>query len=297
METVSCREKKHLEITFPILCWDSETISFPPHWHDCFEMILVTRGGMFVSIDETIYEVSAGDLVLINSGAVHGFFDQHPGTAIKGFQFDVTFFDESFIDLRDVIFQNPVLGKNATKDAVYEHLTRLLREISGEYKGKKIGYQLAVKSKLYELMLIILRDTPRRSAKPSSSKSRRILAFVLKNISDPELTLEQAAEALNLNKFYFSHFFKRYTGQSFHSYLTKMRVNFAKQYLIESKMPVIDIAFRSGFNSIQTFNRVFKTLTGFSPREYRRENSVPTAGFVNTVYQSEIAKNSNFWEV
>ena len=288
------REKKQLEITFPILCWDSATITFPLHWHNCFELILVTRGGMFASIDDTIYEVSAGDLVLINSSAVHGFFDQHPGTAINGFQFDVTLFDESFIKLRDEIFQNPLLGKNSAKDAVYEHLRQLLREISLEYKGKKTGFQLAIKSKLYELMLIILRDTPRRAAKPSSSKLKRILAFVLNHVDDPDLTLEEAAESLDLSKFYFSHFFKKNTGQSFHSYLTKTRVNFAKRYLIESKMPVIDIAFQSGFNSIQTFNRVFKTLTGFSPRDYRQENSVPMAGFVNTVYHSKNAKKSNY---
>jgi AraC-like DNA-binding protein len=295
MESLSHREKKKLELTFPFLCWNSENISFPPHWHDCFELIFVARGGMYVSVDDVIYESSAGDLVMINSGAVHGFFDQHSGTVIQGFQFDVTIFDESFINLRDAIFQNPVLGKNTIKDAVYGHLQLLLREISEEYRKKIIGYQLAVKSKLYEIMLTILRETSGRSAMPPSSKSKRILAFVLKNISDPDLTLEEAAGALGLNKFYFSHFFKKNTGQSFHSYLNKTRVDFAKRYLIESKMTVTDIVFQSGFNSIQTFNRVFRALTGFSPRDYRRKNSVPPpAGFVDRFIALKNTKNGNY---
>ncbi|MDR0707937.1 MAG: AraC family transcriptional regulator [Treponema sp.] len=295
MDIISHREKKKLEITFPFLCWDSETISFPPHWHDCFEMIFVSKGGMYVSVDDVIYEASAGDLILVNSGAIHGFFDQHSGTVIRGFQFDVTIFDESFINLRDTIFQNPILSKNTIKDAVYERLRLLLCEISDEYRKKAIGYQLAVKSRLYEIMLTILREASGRSAMPPSLKSKRILAFVLKNIDDPDLTLEEAAGALGLSKFYFSHFFKKNTGQSFHSYLNKTRIDFAKRYLIESKMTVTDIVFQSGFNSIQTFNRVFRALTGFSPSEYRRKNRCPPpAGFVDRFIASKNTKKSNY---
>jgi AraC-like DNA-binding protein len=236
---------------------------------------------MYISIYDTIFEVSAGDIVLINSGAVHSYFNSHPGTAYRGFQFDITFFDENFINWRDAIFQNPVLGKNTKKDAVCACLRQRLQEIFRENTEKKTGYQLAIKSKLYEIMLTILREMPRRCSKRSSSKVNQILAPVLKNVEDPEFTLEKAADTLNLNKFYFSHLFKRYTGQSFHSYLVKTRITFAKHYLIESKMSVTDIAFYSGFNSIQTFNRTFKFLTGFTPRDYRRENSVPASGFGN----------------
>jgi AraC-like DNA-binding protein len=242
-------------------------------------MLLVSKGGMYVSVDDTIYEASAGDLVMINSGAVHGFFDQHPGTTYSGFQFAITLFDESFINLRDMVFQNPIVGKNTQKEAVCVQLRRLLHEIFNENAEKAKGYQLAVRSKLYELMLIILREVSMQYAKILSSKSKHILAFVLKNVDDPDFTLEGAADALKLNKFYFSHMFKKYTGQSFHSYLVKTRVAFAKRSLNESKMPITDVAFHSGFNSIPTFNRVFKSLTGFTPKDYRRGNSVSPVGF------------------
>jgi AraC-like DNA-binding protein len=292
MDQPSRRERKKLEMTFPFLCWDSDTVSFPLHWHDCFEILLVSKGGMYVSVDDTIHEASAGDLVMINSGAVHGFFDQHPGTFIEGFQFDITLFDESFINLRDIIFQNPVLGKNTKKEAVCTQLRWLLHYIFHENAEKTIGYQLAIKSKLYELMLIILRELPRHYPNTPSSRSKQILALVLKNIDDPEFTLEEAAEILHLNKFYFSHLFKKYTRQSFHSYLIKTRISFAKHYLIDSKMPVTDVAFHSGFNSIQTFNRVFKTLTGFTPRDYRRENSVSTVIFKQIFQDKNHEKNA-----
>jgi AraC-like DNA-binding protein len=275
MEKLPIRERKPLGITFPFLYFDGESVPFPKHWHDCFEVLLLSKGGMHVSVDDTLYEVAVGDLVMINSGAIHSFLDFRPNTAYHGFQFDITFFDESFINLRDTVFRNPVLEKKTVQDAVYEQWRHLLRDIAREYMHKQIGYQLAIKAKLNELMLLILRESPTEDSKIIPRGSKQILSFVFKNADDPELSLEGAASALKLNKFYFSHAFKRFAGQSFHSYLTKTRVNFAKQYLIESKMSVTDIAFNSGFNSLQTFNRVFKILTGFTPGDYRKENKIP----------------------
>jgi AraC-like DNA-binding protein len=272
-------ERKKMDPAFPFFCWENTVTSFPLHWHDCFEVLLVSRGGIPISINDTTFETSAGDIALINSGVIHGYLDSDPGTTIKGFQFDITFFDESFITLRDAIFQNPILGKKTGTEAVCGQLRQLLYEILHEYTEKTIGYQLAIKSKIYELMFMILREMSWQYVKASSAKSKQMLAFILKNVGDPDSTLEEAADALNLNKFYFSHVFKNITGQSFHSYLVKTRVAFAKHYLKESNMSITDIAFHSGFNSLQTFNRVFKSLTGFTPGNYRRENGASAAVF------------------
>jgi AraC-like DNA-binding protein len=191
---------------------------------------------------------------------------------VFGLQAAITFFDESFINFRDIVFQNPVISRNKMPAPLYAHVCRLLNEISHEYHEKTMGYQLAIKSKLYELMLVILRGIPKVEHKIPSTKAKRICDFILKNFDDPDLELEEAANALNLNKFYFAKKKKKCMGYSFHSYLTTTRVNFAKRYLIETEMPITDIAFRSGFNSLQTFNRVFKTITGFTPGNYRKSN-------------------------
>ena len=170
----------------------------------------------------------------------------------------------------------------------YTQICRLLREISREYHEKTFGYQLAIKSKLYELMLIILRgnitEGGERGYKLQTTKSKQVADFILKNFDNPDLVLEKAASALNLNKFYFAHFFKKHMGYSFHSYLTTTRVNFAKRYLVETKIPITDVAFRSGFGSLQTFNRVFKALTGFTPGDYRRGNNTSSPGIGNDYY-------------
>jgi AraC-like DNA-binding protein len=276
------REKKQFEIAFPFLTWESDTAVFPPHWHDCFEVLLITKGRVYVSINDEVHEAVAGNLVMVNSGATHGFFDEIPGTAILGMQFGMGFFGEDFVNVRDIVFHNPVIDKSMIQDTVYTLLRTLLRDIFREWRDKTLGYQLAIKSKLYELMLIILRESPRPPHEISSSRVKQIRAFMYKNFDNPDLTLEGAALTFNLSKFYFIRFFKKHTGYSFHAYLVKTRVDFACHYLIESKMAITDTAFRSGFNSLQTFNRVFKSMTGLTPRDYRRKcGRTPVAGFGN----------------
>jgi AraC-like DNA-binding protein len=284
----SRHEDKQFEHIFPFLAWKNTEINFPPHWHACFEIIYIIRGHTYVSVDDTVYQARAGDLILINAEAVHGYFDQSPNVSIRGFQFGIMFFGDDFIPLRDIIFNVPVLSAKNMPDTLSLRLHALLDEIALEYSRKQIGWQLAVRAKLYELMLMILREQskiiPHETIQALSAGAGRILSFVFKNCSDETLTLEDAANALNFNKYYFSRFFKKHVGQSFHTYLTKTRVDFAKHYLIESKMPITDIAFDTGFGSLQTFNRVFKRLTGRTPGEYRRENSARYAPLVSSQF-------------
>jgi AraC-like DNA-binding protein len=276
------REKKQFETTFPFLTWESDTAVFPPHWHDCFEMLYVSKGRVYVSINDEMHEAVAGNLVMVNSGAIHGFFDEIPGTAVLGMQFGMGLFGEDFVNVRDIIFHYPVIDKSMIQDTAYTLLRTFLHDIFREYRDKALGWQLAIKSKLYELMLMILRESPRPAHAISSSRVKQIRAFMYKNFDNPDLTLEDAALTFKLSKFYFIRFFKKHTGYSFHAYLVKTRVDFACHYLIESKITITDIAFRSGFNSLQTFNRVFKSMTGFTPRDYRRKcGRAPIAGFGN----------------
>ena len=280
MNRSSWHEKSPFKVNFPFASWISDDASFPPHWHDFFEILYITRGGFYVSLDDAVYEAGSGDIIMINSGIIHSFFDTRPKTAVLGYQFSITCLDESFIDLRDIVFQNPVIGKNMMHDSLYSHMCRIMQEISREYQERKTGYELAIKSRLYDLLIVILRGMPKLEHKIPSTKSKHIYNFILKNYDNPDLVLENAASALNLSKFHFAHLFKKYMGYSFHSYLTTTRVNFAKRYLIETKMTITDVAFHSGFSSLQTFNRVFKAFTGFTPGTYRRENRAvnPDAG-------------------
>jgi AraC-like DNA-binding protein len=70
--------------------------------------------------------------------------------------------------------------------------------------------------------------------------------------------------------YHFTRFFKDTTGMTFWQYLNNYKVSKAVNLLINTSDSISEIAFNSGFNSIKTFNRVFKQVKGCSPSEFRK---------------------------
>lgn len=68
---------------------------------------------------------------------------------------------------------------------------------------------------------------------------------------------------------YFSHHFKKLTGQSFSLYLTDMRIKKAKDFLANTAMSIDEISEKVGFQNRNYFSAVFKRTTGISPAKYR----------------------------
>jgi len=85
------------------------------------------------------------------------------------------------------------------------------------------------------------------------------------------LRLGQVAKAVNTSTFYFCKMFKKATGINFTDYLSRVRIEKAKNLLLNPNLRVSEIAFEVGFQSLTHFNRVFKKVLGQSPTEYRAQ--------------------------
>ena len=86
-----------------------------------------------------------------------------------------------------------------------------------------------------------------------------------------KLSLGQVARAVNMSAFYFCKMFKKVTGVNFTDYLSRVRIEKAKNLLLNPNLRVSEIAFEVGFQSLTHFNRVFKKLLGQSPTDYRAQ--------------------------
>lgn len=86
-----------------------------------------------------------------------------------------------------------------------------------------------------------------------------------------KLSLNSVAKAVNMSAFYFCKTFKRVTGINFTDYLSRVRIEKAKNLLLNPNLRVSEIAFEVGFQSLTHFNRVFKKLLGQSPTDYRAQ--------------------------
>lgn len=93
--------------------------------------------------------------------------------------------------------------------------------------------------------------------------------FIRKNYTEP-LTLAGVAKAVHCSSFYFCKLFKKATGLNFTDYVSRVRVEKAKELLVNPNYQIGEIAYEVGFQSLTHFNRVFRKVVGQAPSEFRR---------------------------
>lgn len=96
----------------------------------------------------------------------------------------------------------------------------------------------------------------------------RAKEYILEHQTE-DLSLAQVARAVNTSTFYFCKIFKKSTGINFTDYLSRVRIEKAKNLLLNPNLRISEIAYEVGFQSLTHFNRVFKKILGQSPTEYR----------------------------
>lgn len=106
----------------------------------------------------------------------------------------------------------------------------------------------------------------------SFSEDNNVFDLIGKRYAESNLSLEIIAEDLRIYKAKISNIIKTRFGLSFRQYLNMIRITEAKRLLIETDRQILDIALSTGYGDVSHFNRIFKQMTGCSPREYRKTN-------------------------
>lgn len=98
---------------------------------------------------------------------------------------------------------------------------------------------------------------------------KRAVIYIEENYTKDSISLNEVAGAVEVSANYFSTVFRQETGMTFTEYITKKRMDKAKQLLRQTERPSGDIAAEVGFKDSHYFSFVFKKTQGCTPREYR----------------------------
>ena len=115
-------------------------------------------------------------------------------------------------------------------------------------------------------MLEMLLEYP---AENTDSEYNRILKYISDHYT--HLSLEQLCKQFGRSKSYISHLFNEKTGMTLRGYCNRLKLGDAKKLLVQTNLPVTEIAFNTGFQDVSYFISVFKDSTGLTPLKYRQK--------------------------
>ncbi|WP_226670948.1 response regulator transcription factor [Metabacillus litoralis] len=111
------------------------------------------------------------------------------------------------------------------------------------------------------------------SQNPSNPEPiREAIQYINDHIKN-ELTQKEVAEHVHLNPSYLSVLFKEHVKLTFSEYVTRRRIQRAKELLISTNLPINDISEESGYKTAKYFIKIFKEMEGVTPSAYRKNNN------------------------
>ncbi|MBD0378699.1 AraC family transcriptional regulator [Paenibacillus sedimenti] len=255
----------------------------PDHLHDRFEMVYVYSGKGTFFINQTFYEMNAGDLFLIPGNTIHRAFPNADDPVMSTAVFFSPAFNrlDSFGDSYSHLYGFDVARKRnhykiETTEPLRLQTEAILAEINEELRSKQIGYRYAIRLQFQRLLLGINRLVQSNDQNCSEDVQigpiwmKEIMQYIDHHHVESGLSLSILAKRVSVTPAHFSRIFKLLTGMNVTDYINAKRIARAKELLLGTDDSIDRIAYRCGFDSLPHFHRMFKKLGGVTPGVYRR---------------------------
>ena len=231
--------------------------SFPPHLHQCFEIIVLLSGKMQVTVDDCVYELNEKEALMIFPNQIHALQSVKSEHILCIFAPDLV--REYATRLVGKIPQNSLF----VPDSYFVETLCKLSSDSATTQKKGILYSLCAQfdqNKDYEI-----RQTD------NDKLLNKIFAFVEENFST-DCSLKRLADKTGYDYAYLSRVFRKTVGISYNTYVNHCRLSHACYLMENSDYPIIQCALESGYESVRSFNRNFKAYLDMTPTEYRENH-------------------------
>lgn len=273
----------HPDFSIEILERKNEYNMYNYHLHQEFEIYYLISGERKYFINDNIYKVQAGNLVLIDANEIHktGSIGNHHHERI------VIYFNDSFLnDLYPHISNLDLLTCFKSQYRVlplsfkYKNdieiiLNKMLAIHPPENDSENLRKKFYLQILLSELLILVsgfideLKAEEYHYSQLMHPKISQIIKYINDNYYRP-ITLAATAEKFYMSPSYLSKLFKSTTNFTFTQYLNSVRIKNARKLLQNADYRIIDVAQNTGFTNNTHFTRVFKEIIGMSPTNYRK---------------------------
>ncbi len=256
-----------------VLLYDNiENEEYPLHWHNAIEIIMPLTNGFDAICAGKNFHLNERDILIIPAGTLHNLKAQS-GRRLILLCDNNSFNDNPALSELYSVISEPILINEDFDKEFLRAMNKVIEEIYVLYSNfsditevyiyiKIITFLAKVKE--YQLNAVQYDDGSKYA-----EKFRLILKYIEKNYMN-DITLEGLAYMAGYSTFHFSRIFKKYSNTTFINFLNKRRVKAAELLLLESGSSITDVAMQVGFASLTTFNRVFKSINGCTPSEYKK---------------------------
>ncbi|MDD7516594.1 AraC family transcriptional regulator [Ruminococcus flavefaciens] len=272
-ETVEYDTKK-----YAMLYDNVENEPYPVHWHNAVEFIMPLKNEYTVTVNGTDYSVPENDVLIVPPGELHS-MPAIPGRRII-FQCDNSILGE--ISALEPVMRSlnaPVLINADMDKELHVLAKKTMLDILSLYTSKSELADVKIYVKVIELFMAlreyqleqqkIVMDCDDEKIDEYSEKFGTVLKYIDNNYMY-DITLEQLADVAGYSKYHFSRIFKQYNSMSYLQYINARRTKAAELLLLDPGIPITEVAMRSGFKSLTTFNRIFKEIKHCTPTDFKK---------------------------
>jgi AraC-like DNA-binding protein len=231
----------------------------PPHAHESLEIIHFKKGTCITNINGNEIECLPGNLIVIFPNTVHS----HKCSPDCKYQIHIIALDilEEFQHIlfskmpEDPLIRNP----DAYALKLFEDIFRFGDSLSPVTK----------KGLLLAMVSLILEDITFSEKNNRIANIGKIIDFCNNHFKE-KISLNTLSKEIGISRSHISHTFSERIKMNFRDYINSLRIKHSVRLMNSGNMTITEIAYESGFESIRTFNRVFKQYYNMSPSEYRK---------------------------
>lgn len=255
---------------------DGTNQQIPVHWHDHLELLFLKKGRLTASIYEATYDLLPGDIMLANPRDPH-FTVMHGDCCYYLLQIASQHLELITPEWNLLHFQE-YIPQSDESDSISSALTAIFNELFRLNERKENDYRLLFLIQIYQMLhLLSTRCSSLLSAKNRGQVDRDLsrieqsIQYVRHNFRDP-ISLQEVSSLLALTPEYFCRLFKKYTGQTFVTYVSQVRMLHFYQDLFQTDESITYLLDKNGITNYKGFMREFKEAYGATPHKLRNMN-------------------------